>query len=851
MLPMATVAEGNETKDLPIVKIGFLNPITGPIAVYAPGWTAAADIAEEHINAMQSQYTFEIVEADPACDGTTAASAAQVLVNDGVVAVAGAACTVASMGANSVLSTYGIPQVSYASTNPGLSDDSAYPGFMRVVPSDAQQGQALSHAFNQTGDSNPALVHEDSNYGSGLADAFTDAYGSSNICSTMSYDWTHTESDDFSDEVYSLVGDGCDSVVMVSYSVDGAALVEELRDWGFSGSIVGGDGIADGSWTNEFDYPSEANGVHAVKPTSQVPQTNLQTAFDYECNQDSDCSSGIYTREAYDAIRLIADAYINSSSYSSLEQAILGTGTNWEGASGYVTFLPNGDAVGNGYDICEFVSENLVCNEVWTLGSSDYDEDGWTDADELDCSTDPYDPNSVPDDWDSDGLCDQVDTDDDNDGFSDVDEITNCGESNDPLNPLDAPTDTDGDLSCDALDADDDNDGYLDANDWAPTDPNEWLDTDGDGTGDNADFDDDGDSWADIREVECGYDPLSASSTPPDFDSDNECDEIDYDDDNDGYLDTDDWAPLDSSEWIDTDDDGIGDNADQDDDNDGFADEVDWAPMDSSEWVDTDNDGVGNNADSDDDDDGYSDLDEITNCGSSSDPLDESSSPEDFDSDLICDLLDDDDDNDGYLDSVDFFPYDYNEWYDNDGDGLGDNADLDDDNDLLSDIAELSIGTDPFNRDTDGDGYLDSVDDLPLDSSEWRDSDGDGTGDNSDAFPSIARYQTTGGLMLDFVFIVVVIVCLGLLVTRFRMLNRSQTGSLIEASWEDVHTAEVSEDPMPPPPPGIDIPSESQKVSSWEGLPTVGEYIQTEPMQYIDEEGEIWVRQQDDSWVRQ
>ena len=88
---MATVAEGNETKDLPIVKIGFLNPITGPIAVYAPGWTAAADIAEEHINAMQSQYTFEIVEADPACDGTTAASAAQVLVNDGVVAVAGAA----------------------------------------------------------------------------------------------------------------------------------------------------------------------------------------------------------------------------------------------------------------------------------------------------------------------------------------------------------------------------------------------------------------------------------------------------------------------------------------------------------------------------------------------------------------------------------------------------------------------------------------------------------------------------------------------------------------------------------------------------------------------------------------
>jgi hypothetical protein len=701
----------------------------------------------------------------------------------------------------------------------------------------------------------------------------------------------HADDDDFSDEVYSLMGDGCDSVVMVSYGQDGAALVEELRDWGFTGSIVGSDGIADESWLDEFDYPSEANGVHAVKPVWNS-QTNLQTAFDYECSQDSDCDSGIFVREAYDSIRIIAQAYVNSSSYSSLEHAILGTGTNWEGASGYVTFLPNGDAVGNGYDICEFVSQSLSCTEVWTLGSSDSDGDGWTDADELDCSTDPNDSNSVPYDSDSDGICNHMDIDDDNDGWSDTDESVNCGENNDPLNPVDTPTDTDGDQICDGIDDDDDNDGYLDANDWAPLDQSEWVDTDDDGIGNNADFDDDGDSWADIREIECGYDPLSASSTPPDFDSDNECDEIDYDDDNDGYPDNDDWAPLDQSEWVDTDDDGTGNNADQDDDNDGFTDDADWAPLDETEWsdtdgdgigdnadqdddgdqwsdsdeqscntdsldsesvptdtdgdmfcdlvdsdddddgvedasdafpldpdetLDTDQDGIGDNADSDDDGDGYSDEDETSNCGiRSSDPLDETSWPEDFDSDLICDLLDEDVDNDGYLDTVDVFPYNPNEWYDNDMDGIGDNADPDDDNDLLSDITELSIGTDPFNSDTDGDGYFDSLDDLPLDSSEWRDSDGDGTGDKSDAFPSIARYQTAGGMVLDVVFIVVILGCLGLLITRFRTLNRSEPGSLIEASWEEENSEQEvtevsSEDPLPPAPPGITIPSESDK----------------------------------------
>ena len=35
-IPMSVSAEGSEPRDPPTVKIGFLNPMTGPIAVYAP-----------------------------------------------------------------------------------------------------------------------------------------------------------------------------------------------------------------------------------------------------------------------------------------------------------------------------------------------------------------------------------------------------------------------------------------------------------------------------------------------------------------------------------------------------------------------------------------------------------------------------------------------------------------------------------------------------------------------------------------------------------------------------------------------------------------------------------------------
>ncbi|RZP09170.1 MAG: hypothetical protein EVA35_03400, partial [Candidatus Poseidoniales archaeon] len=54
-IPMSASAEADDSRSTPVVKIGFLYDMSGPIAVYGPGFSAAADIAEDHINAMQSQ----------------------------------------------------------------------------------------------------------------------------------------------------------------------------------------------------------------------------------------------------------------------------------------------------------------------------------------------------------------------------------------------------------------------------------------------------------------------------------------------------------------------------------------------------------------------------------------------------------------------------------------------------------------------------------------------------------------------------------------------------------------------------------------------------------------------------
>ncbi|MGB1777041.1 MAG: hypothetical protein ACPHIY_00880, partial [Candidatus Thalassarchaeaceae archaeon] len=161
----------------------------------------------------------------------------------------------------------------------------------------------------------------------------------------------------------------------------------------------------------------------------------------------------------------------------------------------------------------------------------DDDGDSWTDVEEaISCGdSDPLLSNSTPLDTDGDGLCDPMDPDDDNDFTPDVSDAF----------PLDAcaSSDLDGDGMPDGLhpgwtsnltiDMDDDGDGYNDTDDVFPLDASECCDLDGDGVGDNADPDADNDGWDDVGEVICGYDPLNATSTPPDSDGDGICDPLD------------------------------------------------------------------------------------------------------------------------------------------------------------------------------------------------------------------------------------------------------------------------------------------------------------------------------------
>ncbi len=429
-------------------------------------------------------------------------------------------------------------------------------------------------------------------------------------------------------------------------------------------------------------------------------------------------------------------------------------------------------------------SKNSVVTDSGPILITDTDGDGLSDEEEDKIGTDillvDTDNDSIPDneevgtnlfnpiDTDKDGIIDALDLDDDNDGLSTLIEER---------------------IGISSLHSDTDDDGISDS-DEVGTDTEKPLDTDGDGIINALDSDDDDDSLETATELLLGTNPLLADSdgdgisdsdeigdlmdSPLDSDTDGTIDALDTNDnldkDGDGLSDTLEAQLNTDPTKSDTDGDGIndakevGENTKQplDSDFDGIID-----ALDTVNDNDSDNDGLtdaqeeklaSNPQEVDSDNDGINDNEEIGN--NINDPLD-------TDEDGILNLIDTDDDNDGldtsYEIKIGTNPLDK----DTDGDGLSDKDELgqdievlidtdndgrinpvdnDDDGDGLLTSLELSLGTDPLNKDTDMDGI---ADDIEIgDTANPSDIDEDGIPDILDSFNNL-HYAESQALAAD------------------------------------------------------------------------------------------------------
>ncbi len=304
----------------------------------------------------------------------------------------------------------------------------------------------------------------------------------------------------------------------------------------------------------------------------------------------------------------------------------------------------------------------------------DPDDDGWNTSDQGDGRSDEFPDEGTQ--W----------NDSDSDGYGD--------------NPLpafkgDACPNTWGNSWQDRFGCPDgDGDGYSNDGDIYPVDPLQWADSDGDGKGDNY--------YYDLQP----FTELHLNQTGDAF-------------------------PMDASQWNDTDGDNWGDNfadsswvadrpADWPGELDSSATTVDKFPLDRYQWADIDGDWIGDNENTP-----RSDSCVNTWGNSSNDRLGCADSDGDGWSDPTSDFLR------HPQGDADAFPQDPTQWRDSDGDGFGDNS-----TGSAPDDCPGEYGLSSIDRvgcaDADGDGWSNSGDPFPQDSTQWSDRDNDGYGDNPD-----------------------------------------------------------------------------------------------------------------------
>jgi len=351
---------GDAQEEKKTVKIGVIAPLTGNLSELGLGIKNSVDLAVRQANEKGTVPGYEIVLAaeDDAADPATGANAANKLASDPqVAAVVGTLNSSVAQSVAPVLSKANITQISPANTNPTLTrgpkpDDSpkrVWPTYMRVATTDTYQGPfAADYVYNKAGFKSAFVIHDKKTYGQGLAQTFSKRFedDGGKIAGTE----TVNENDrDFGAVVTQVIGTDADMVYYGGEYPAAGPLAAQLKERGFKGPLMGGDGI----YASDFFKGAGDKGEGTLATSIGEPVSELETAkqfvTDYQAAGFKESYSA-YGAQSYDAANIIiqglAKVLPNAQSVEAARPDIvktIGATSGFQGVTGEHTFDEYGD----------------------------------------------------------------------------------------------------------------------------------------------------------------------------------------------------------------------------------------------------------------------------------------------------------------------------------------------------------------------------------------------------------------------------------------------------------------------------------------------------------------------------
>lgn len=336
------------------IKIGISSILSGDLEALGVPIAQAAELAS--VGVTIEGFEIEWVRKDDSCSPEGGQSAASQLLEAGVVAVVGPVCSGSVIAAQDQYEAAGVTHVSPSSTAiKSTSPDrgTPYSTFFRVTYNDAIQGPAQADFAIDTLEVNTVfIVHDTDAYGTGLQDAFAEAFvdrGGEIVGSAQGYEKGAT---DFQSIIASIQAEDPDLVYFAGFFSEGTPFLQQLRGVNADVLFLSGDGVRSAEFISGAG--ADAEGAYLSLP-SPVLEGGVFDDFaaKFEAEVGAAAIDSPFTAEAFDAATVIINALIEVAEkdgddlvidLDKLNKAI--ADTDFTGVIGRIKFDDKGDNAG-------------------------------------------------------------------------------------------------------------------------------------------------------------------------------------------------------------------------------------------------------------------------------------------------------------------------------------------------------------------------------------------------------------------------------------------------------------------------------------------------------------------------
>jgi branched-chain amino acid transport system substrate-binding protein len=289
------------------IKIGLEAPLTGDYAEEGKGFQNALNLLVDQTNAAGgiNGKKVQLVVEDDKGDPKEAALVADRMVSNKVMAVIGGYNSGATEPASTIYNNAGILHITPSATATRLTTK-GYPEFFRVCFLDDRQGLfAANFMVKEMGYKNIAVLHDNSTYAQGLAEATKQYLGELGVTPVF-YDAINPKDTDFSPTLTKLKAANPDAVYYTGYYAQGGLLLKQAAALGLKTQWLGGNAMNN---TELITIAGVDNAKGVLVTTEPLPNDldypeAKQFLADYKAKYGEDPKS-VWTVMAADAYRVI------------------------------------------------------------------------------------------------------------------------------------------------------------------------------------------------------------------------------------------------------------------------------------------------------------------------------------------------------------------------------------------------------------------------------------------------------------------------------------------------------------------------------------------------------------------